>query len=222
MSSLLQLFLRGLAMGFAIAAPVGAIGVLCIRRTLAGGRSLGLATGLGAATADAVYGAIAAFGVTALSVALLGARAWLGLAGGLFLVYLGARTIAARPIDECADERMPASAPSSLLAAYGSTFLLTLGNPSTILAFVAVFAALGVSAAGAGLAGAAAIVLGVFCGSAAWWLLLSTGIGLVRHRLSGNVMVWIDRLSGAVIVVFGLLAAAGSLQLLGVVPGMGR
>jgi threonine/homoserine/homoserine lactone efflux protein len=215
MSGLFPLFLRGLAMGFAIAAPVGAIGVLCIRRTLRAGRALGIATGLGAATADGVYGAVAAFGVTALSAALVDARGWLGLAGGLFLVYLGARTIASEPARE-RDERRE---PKSLVAAWSSTFLLTLGNPSTILMFVGVFAALGVAAQGTGVAGPILLVAGVFCGSAAWWLLLSTAVASVRHRLSANTMVWIDRVSGAVIVAFGVIAALGGLQLLGVFSG---
>ena len=118
---------------------------------LRGGRALGLATGLGAATADGVYGAIAAFGVTAVSAVLVGARGWLGLAGGVFLVYLGVRTIAAEPARE-RDER---GEPKSLVAAWSSTFLLTLGNPSTILMFVAVFAALGVAAQGTGVRGTA-------------------------------------------------------------------
>lgn len=211
MSSLLPLFLRGLVMGFAIAAPVGAIGVLCIRRTLAYGRAVGLATGLGAATADGFYGAVAAFGVTALSAALLSARAWLGLAGGLFLVYLGVRTISARVVSADTEQ----AAPRSLWAAYASTFVLTLGNPMTILSFTAVFAALGVGAAGAGVPGALALVAGVFLGSAAWWLILSTVVGFVRHMVSDSAMVWIDRVSGAVIVAFGAWATINALVLLG-------
>jgi threonine/homoserine/homoserine lactone efflux protein len=215
MSALLPLLLRGLLMGFAIAAPVGAIGALCIRRTLRGGRAIGIATGLGAATADGVYGAIAAFGVTAVSAALVGARGWLGLCGGIFLVYLGVRTISAEPAREREERREP----KSLAAAWSSTFLLTLANPSTILMFAAVFAALGVATAATGIAGPLVLVLGVFCGSAAWWLILSTTVAAVRHRLSGNAMVWIDRVSGAVIVAFGVVAAVGGLQLLGVFSG---
>ena len=213
MSSLLLLFARGLAMGFAIAAPVGAIGVLCIRRTLAGGTALGLATGLGAATADGVYGAVAALGLTAISAALVGARAWLGLAGGVALIYLGTRTMLARPAEDRGDVR---SVSGGLAAAWGSTFLLTLGNPSTILAFIAVFAALGVGAAGSGPAGALALVAGVFSGSALWWLVLSGSVGLVRHRVSVAATLWIDRASGALIAAFGVAAALGGLALLGV------
>src|ERR1051326_2829952 len=94
--------LKGLAIGFAIAAPVGPIGVLCIRRSLAEGRWIGLVTGLGAATADAAYGAVAAFGLTTMSGFLVAQRAWLGLVGGVFLFYLGIRTFTSKPADEAA------------------------------------------------------------------------------------------------------------------------
>jgi LysE type translocator len=125
------LFLRGLVIGFSIAAPVGPIGVLCIRRTLADGRAAGFFSGLGAATADALYGAVAAFGLTAISSVLIGQATWLRLGGGLFLCYLGIKTFLARP----AAEATPARA-TGLIGAYVSTLLLTLANPTTILSFV--------------------------------------------------------------------------------------
>ena len=214
MSSLAALYLRGLVMGLAIAAPVGAIGVLCIRRTLAGGWSLGLATGLGAATADAVYGAVAAFGITAISAMLLGVRGWLQVVGGAFLVYLGMRTFFERPrgLDETLVK------PSGLLAAWSSTFLLTLGNPMTIMSFAAVFAGLGVgaSAGSSGAGGAVALVAGVFTGSALWWVFLSVAVGLVRHRIDPAAMRWVNRGSGIVIGVFGVAALVAGLAVVGV------
>src|SRR4030095_1284897 len=92
-----NLFLRGLGIGFCIAAPVGPIGVLCIRRTLADGRMAGLVSGLGAAVADAIYGAIAAFGLTAISDTLVAQQTWLRLGGGVFLIFLGTKTFLALP-----------------------------------------------------------------------------------------------------------------------------
>src|SRR5436853_4423266 len=133
------LFLRGLVVGLAIAAPVGPIGVLCIRRTLADGRLAGLATGLGAATVDAFYGGIAAFGVTAISSLLLRQQVWIRLIGGLFLCYLGVKTIVAAPA-----ERAAATAGPTPLRAYISAVALTLANPPPILSFAAIFAGLGV------------------------------------------------------------------------------
>lgn len=199
------LFLRGLLIGLAIAAPVGPIGVLCIRRTLADGRLTGFVSGLGAASADAVYGSIAAFGLTAVSGVLIAYQGWLRLVGGLFLLYLGFRTFRA-PVED----RPAAAGGRGLIGAYASTLALTLTNPLTILSFAAVFAGLGF-VAGAGFGRALLLVGGVFAGSAAWWLSLSLGVGLVRSRLGGAAFRWINRLSGAVISSFCLVALAGLL-----------
>jgi threonine/homoserine/homoserine lactone efflux protein len=196
--------LTGGAVGFSIAAPVGPIGALTIRRTLAQGRLVGFLTGLGAATADALYGAIAAFGLTLVTNVLLAQERWLRLGGGLFLLYLGIRTFRARPtpLEQTA-------AASGLAAAYASTFALTLANPTTILSFVAIFAGLRPAGADGGYVAASLFVLGVFLGSALWWLLLSTGVGLVRERLDQAGLRWVNRLSGAVVAAFGVYALSG-------------
>jgi threonine/homoserine/homoserine lactone efflux protein len=193
--------LRGVALGLAIAAPVGPIGVLCIRRTLADGRLIGFVSGLGAATADAAFGASAAFGLTLVSSLLLGARLWVHLLGALFLCYLGVRSALARPGTTPVD----ASA-KGLAGAYASTLALTLTNPATILTFAVVFAGLGL--AGGTPAVAALTVLGVFTGSALWWLLLSAGVGLLRTRLTPGALRWVNQLSGAVLIGFAILALA--------------
>ncbi len=197
----LPLFARGFLIGLAIAAPVGPIGVLCIRRTLVDGRPTGFVSGLGAATADAVYGSVAAFGLTAVSGILVSQQSWLRLVGGLFLLFLGVRTFSASVAD-----RPAAARGRGLLGAYASTFALTLTNPMTILSFAAVFAGLGIVAAQSDYGRAAALVVGVFLGSAAWWLALSLGVGLLRTRLGAGTFRWINRLSGAVIFAFGLAA----------------
>jgi threonine/homoserine/homoserine lactone efflux protein len=196
-----NLLLRGLVIGFSIAAPVGPIGVLCIRRTLADGRAYGLVSGLGAATADAIYGCVAAFGLTFISDLLVSQQVWLRLIGGVFLCYLGLRTALAKPAEEAAVAKG-----SSIVRAYASTFFLTLTNPMTIISFAAIFAGLGLAGAGGGYAMAGVLVLGVFLGSAAWWLLLSGGVGLFRDRFDLRAMRWINRISGAVVAGFGLLA----------------
>jgi threonine/homoserine/homoserine lactone efflux protein len=195
------LLLRGLAIGFSIAAPVGPIGVLCIRRTLAQGRVHGLVSGLGAATADAVYGLVAGFGLTFVSDALVGQQFWLRLGGGLFLCYLGARTFLAAP----AEGAEPARA-VGLVGSYASTLVLTLTNPVTILSFAAVFAGLGLAGAGEEYGAALTLVLGVFGGSALWWLLLSAVAGWLRTRLTPRALRWVNRISGIVITGFGLVA----------------
>jgi threonine/homoserine/homoserine lactone efflux protein len=195
---------RGWLIGFAIAAPVGPIGVLCIRRTLSDGRVTGFLSGLGAATADSTYGAIAAFGLTALQQALLRQQTWLRILGGLFLLYLGVRTFLAIPARTAA----PASGRGGMLGAYLSTFVLTLTNPATILAFLVIFAGFRLGEQAHSYAGAVSIVLGVFLGSASWWLLLSTLVGLLRERFTANWMLWVNRLAGGVICAFGVAALA--------------
>jgi threonine/homoserine/homoserine lactone efflux protein len=213
----LSLLLQGVIIGFSIAAPVGPIGVLCIRRTLSEGRLSGLLSGLGAATADLCYGCIAAFGLSWVGRAILDYQNLLRLVGGLFLAYLGLRTFFAPPTSadktdasqrhkDTKEKGVPFSAPLRLgggrfLSAYGSTFLLTLTNPMTILSFAGIFAGAGV--ASASYAAAAWMVAGVFFGSAAWWLLLSGGVGLFRERVTPGALLWTNRLSGAVIVLFG-------------------
>jgi threonine/homoserine/homoserine lactone efflux protein len=195
-------FLKGAVVGFSIAAPVGPIGLLCIRRSLAEGRWVGLFTGLGAATADAVYGGMAGFGLTAVSSVVVAYRVWLALFGGLFLCYLGVRTFISAPAKDGAS-----SPRSGFASAYASTFLLTLTNPMTILSFVAIFAGLGL-ASGADYRGATLLVAGVFAGSAVWWLTLSSGTAVLRTRLSGGGMRLVNHVSGAMILAFGIYAIA--------------
>jgi threonine/homoserine/homoserine lactone efflux protein len=194
-------FLRGLVIGFSIAAPVGPIGVLCINRTLTQGQISGLASGLGAATADAIYGCIAGLGLSFISSLLTHQQIWLRLLGGAFLCYLGIKTFMISPTEHAAQARG-----KSLISAYTSTFLLTLTNPMTMLSFAAVFAGLGIASTSSNYLAAMILVLGVFIGSASWWLLLSSGIGLVRTKVTPRRLKWVNRISGMVITIFGVVA----------------
>jgi predicted secreted hydrolase/threonine/homoserine/homoserine lactone efflux protein len=203
-SLVLETLLRGLMIGFSIAAPVGPIGVLCIRRTLSYGRWVGFISGLGAATADALYGSIAAFGLAFLASFLVGQQVLLRLVGGLFLLYLGVRTFLARPASHEAQahgESMP--------SAYFSTFFLTLTNPLTILSFAAIFAGLGLTSQAENYRSAGLLVAGVFLGSASWWLILSSLADLFRSRMNISAMTWANRISGTIIVLFGAAALWG-------------
>jgi threonine/homoserine/homoserine lactone efflux protein len=195
-------FLKGMLIGFSIAAPIGPIGLLCIRRSLAHGRLVGFATGLGAATADAAYGCVAGFGLTTLSNFLVGQRFWLGLVGGAFLCYLGVSMCLTRPPRGPSDSRA-----NGLLSAYFSSLLLTLTNPATILSFVAVFAGVGLAAA-PNYRLASLTVLGVFLGSALWWLTLSNGVGLFRGRISPGLTRAINWISGTIVFGIGLYSVA--------------
>jgi len=197
----LLLLIEGLAIGFSVAAPVGPIGVLCVVRTLTGGRLSGLATGFGAATADAVYGCIGGFGITFLAQALIDQQTWFRLIGGVFLIYLGARDLVIQR-DQIAD----AYEKKSIVADFGSTFALTLTNPMTIISFGAVFAALGIGATQAAYFDASMLLVGIFSGSALWWILLTFGVSLFRDRLDLNGLRWISRASGVIITGFGVAA----------------
>lgn len=203
----LEYLLRGMVIGFAIAAPVGPIGLLCIQRTLQHGRLVGLATGLGAAAADTLYGFIAAFGLTFLTDTLLAHQNWLRYGGAAFLIYLGLRLLAARPP---ALTVIPISR-RGLLGAWGSTFLLTLANPLTILAFVGIFAGLGLADAEVTYVESATLVAGVFLGSALWWLTLSGGVGLLHGKVDRRHLGWVNRMSGFVILGFAVVLVARKL-----------
>ena len=192
------LFFRGFLIGISIAAPVGPIGVLCIRRTLAEGKLKGFLSGMGAASADMVYGAIAAFGLTVITDLLVENAFWLHIIGGGFLLYLGIKTFIEKPASQAAQ-----TSQSGYFGAYLSTFFLTITNPITILSFAAIFA--GTMFVG-NTSSPIVLVAGVFAGSACWWLALSLGVGMMRDRLNTSHMIWINRISGTIITVFGIVA----------------
>ena len=192
-------FLKGVAFGLVLAGTVGPMWILCFRRTLAHGRLFGFVSGMGVATADALYGFAAAFGLTAVSGFLLAQKFWLGLVGGAFLCWLGAKTLLSKPGDR------PAEAPAgSLAAAYTSTLALTLTNPATIFAFVAIFAGLGLASSGS-YAEASLVVLGVVLGSAAWWVVLALGAGWLRMRSGPRLLRTINIVAGISILAFGVV-----------------
>ena len=200
MTETLLLFFRGFLIGISIAAPVGPIGVLCIRRTLAEGKLKGFLSGMGAASADMVYGAVAAFGLTMITDMLVENKFWFRVIGGCFLLYLGIKTFLEKPADQAAQVKQ-----SGYFGAYLSTFFLTITNPMTILSFAAIFAGtmfIGTSNS------PIVLVAGVFAGSASWWLALSFGVGMMRDRLTSVHMAWINRISGIIITAFGVFALA--------------
>ena len=194
--------LRGVVFGFSIAAPVGPIGLLCIQRTIAYGRRSGLVTGLGAATADGLYGPVAAFGLTAISGFLVGQQIWLRLIGGLFLLYLGGKSFFSKSAEKAAS-----AAHKGLLRDFASTVFLTITNPLTIFSFAAVFAALGLASTG-GHASAALMVSGVVLGSTLWWFILSGGVSLFGPKLNRGSLSIVGKVSGAILVGFGIFALA--------------
>jgi putative LysE/RhtB family amino acid efflux pump len=201
MTPLLADFLKGLALGFSIAAPVGPIGLLCIRRTLDAGFVAGFSGGLGTAVADAAYAAVAAFGLTAVAVLLTSAALPLQIAGIAVLAWLGVNTLRAPA------HRDTAAAPEGPGGLFVQTFFLTLTNPATILSFAAVFAGLGLAASGGDRSRAFALVIGTFLGSLGWWFVLAGAISLMRHKLTPGALRWINRVAGAVLLAFATALA---------------
>jgi threonine/homoserine/homoserine lactone efflux protein len=190
---------QGIVLGFSIAAPVGPIGVLCIRRTLQNGFKSGVASGFGAASTDALYGTIAAAGLTLAADFLVRQQVWLGILGGMFLLYLGVSTFRSSPPETSSE----VSKPSKLSGDYMSTLLLTLSNPITVFSFIALFG--GLSAKSDFRVSAFLLVVGVFSGSAIWWLALSAGVSIFRKKFSPIVMQWVNRAAGLVILAFSVV-----------------
>ena len=196
---LLVFFLKGIVVGIVIAVPVGPVGVMCVRRTVFEGKLAGFVSGLGAATADAVFGVIAGFGLTVVSDWLLDYQQWLRIAGAGLLLAVGGHSL----LDKQPSKLGSAPSPESLSWYYASTFALTLTNPITILAFLAIFAAVGLTGAEATLGRAAILVLGVWVGSLLWWLALSFGVGSFLRSFEPRHLAWINRGSGAILLLSG-------------------
>lgn len=200
------LLVRGFALGFVIAAGVGPISLLVIRRTLAEGRVIGLASGFGVATADATYGGIAAFGLSAVTDVLVGGRRVLGLVGGLFLLWLAWNAIRSRPTTEASVKERR----GGLVGAYLSILGLTLANPVTILSFGALIAGSGLT--GSNAAESALITLGVFAGSSAWWVVLTTGIAMLRSRVTARWLGAVNVISGLTIGFLAIVSIVAAIR----------
>lgn len=196
----LSVLAKGFVIGFSIAAPVGPIGLLCINRSLTGGFASGFVSGLGAASADGIYGILAASGLVALSNLLVSRQSLVGLLGGVFLCYLGFRIFRTAAFTG----RAARTSKGNLVSDYLSTLALTLTNPMTILSFTAIFGGLGLGSVTKGSPSALLLVLGVFSGSATWWLSLATASSLFRKGISPDLMIWVNRVAGTILFVFGL------------------
>ena len=205
----LALFIKGLIVGFVIAAPVGPVNILCIHRTLMVGRRAGLVSGLGAALADTFFGIIAAFGLTLIADFLIAQQIWLRSIGGAIIVILGIRALLYKPRAEGSFEQRWHK---RIAGDFTSTFVLTIANPITIFSFVAIFATANAVVPDGDLSAALVLIAGVFLGSQLWWTGLTFGSGLFRHRLDDDALRWLSRISG------GLIILCGAVALLSVVP----
>jgi len=200
-------FWKGLGIGLAVAAPVGPVGLLCIRRSLARGWLSGFLSGLGAAVADAVYAAIAAFGLTTLTSWLVASQDWIAPIGGVLLIWIGIGIWHSKPGDRGA---APVDT-AGLAADFATTLAVTMTNPATILSFVALFAGFGLGTA-SDYGAATLLTVGTFLGSALWWLFLSNASGWARRYATDGRLVWVNRVAGAIIVAFGLWGISAGIR----------
>ncbi|PFW88936.1 lysine transporter LysE [Bacillus pseudomycoides] len=194
-----EFLIKGLIIGFSIAAPVGPIGILCIRRTLENGRLVGFMSGLGAATADGVYGLIAGLSLTVITNYLINQQLWFQLIGGVFLGYFGVKTYKSKP-----SNTLTKSKNQQNFKVYASTFFLTITNPITILSFIAIFSGLGIANSDIDLMVKLILVLGVFLGSILWWLFLSIVVSLLKTRINAYSLIIINKVSGLILLLFSL------------------
>jgi threonine/homoserine/homoserine lactone efflux protein len=200
--------LKGIILGLSVAAPIGPVSILCMRRTLSSGWRFGFVSGLGATTAVTIYGFIAAFGLTFMTNLLLGQNLLFRLIGGIFLIYLGVKIYFSKPSEKGASAKG-----ESLFGSYISIFFLTITNPIAILTFAGMFAGLGLARDGVNYISSFQVVLGVSIGSAAWWLMLSIGVSLLQKRINTKVLTWVNRISGIIVIIFGLIALYGLIPL---------
>lgn len=197
----MNLFVKGLIVGFCLAAPVGPIAAICVQRTISKRLISGVLSGLGAAVADAVYGAIAAFGATIISEFIIAERNWLQRIGGAILILLGLRLIFFTKLEE----RKNGATNRGLFGDFFSTFVLTLTNPMTFVAFAAIFTTMGIGAVRGHSILTAELVGGVFAGSALWWLILSGASFLLRHHFDFRKLAAINKATGVFVIAVGVL-----------------
>jgi threonine/homoserine/homoserine lactone efflux protein len=210
----ISLAIEGAAIGFLIAIPVGPAAALCIRRSITVGAMAGYMTGIGAALGDAVFGAAAAFGLSFVEQFVTEREAWLLGIGGIVLMIMGWTTMRHRPRtvgDPVADDREHQVATHFHYAS--SSFFITVFNPLTLMAFGAALASRNLAGVGANLPDAALLVAAVFCGALAWWTIICMAAVSLRARFTGTGLLWLNRVAGAVILGFGLLALISLLPL---------
>ena len=201
----LLFFFKGVAAGFVIAAPVGPVGIMCVRRTLTRGMAAGYSTGLGASIADALCGIVAAYGISFIADAILEYQFWFRLTGGIVLCVVAMRTFVSNPLERSSNGS------ENIFSDFISAFFVTATNPFTLIAFGVVFAAIGAGVASEAMEWAQALIVGVFVGAALWWAALAGIASSFRGALSYTGMRWVNRISGSVILISGAVILVGAL-----------
>ncbi|MDR3646746.1 MAG: LysE family transporter [Candidatus Babeliales bacterium] len=200
MTELLKLFLDGFILGLAVAAPIGPVGVLCIKKTLSSGLGVGLSSGFGASIAKVCYGIVVGFGLTSVSNFLINYNTYISIIGAAFLTYLGIKIFMTKPDMNCNEAQK-----ENKVTAFITMFMLTIMNPMTVLSFLAVFSGLGIANTAASYSNGCTLIAGIFSGSMSWWIFLCTIVNLFRQKINSNVLSWINKISGVVIVSFAVI-----------------
>jgi threonine/homoserine/homoserine lactone efflux protein len=194
----LELLIRGVIAGLIIAAPVGPVNILCMQRTIFKGWRAGVIAGLGSASADVIYGAIAGFSIAFIINFLEKELFWIRLFGGLLLMAIGAVYFFKNPGSYETEGE-------TAVSDFRSTFLLTLTNPTTVLSFLAVLAALGMAAHRQWWR-TLFLVAGIFSGSMLWWIVIASVMSRLRDRFNDRSLVWMNRVAGLAIGAFGVVS----------------
>lgn len=197
---LASVLLKGAIIGFSLAAPIGPVGMMCIRRTLTHGHLRGFVSGLGAATADSVYAIVAAFGITLISNFIVAHEYSIRLIGGILLILLGIRTLIVHPVEKSAKNGINGHA-----SAYVTMFLLTFTNPMTLFAFAVVFAGVGAGSAVGDTLTASFLVAGVFLGSATWFLFITTAVHVYKDKFKARGLTVVNVIAGSFVLLCGIV-----------------
>lgn len=199
-AEVLKLFIDGFTLGLAVAAPIGPVGVLCIKKTLSSGLAIGLFAGFGASIAKVIYGIVVGFGLTSVSNFLINYNTYISIIGAIFLTYLGIKIFMTKPVMNCDSVQK-----ENKISAFTTMFLLTIMNPMTVLSFLAVFSGLGIANTASSYSNGLVLISGIFCGSMSWWIFLCSMVNLFRQKINGSILSWINKVSGIIIVTFAAM-----------------
>lgn len=204
------ILIQGIILGFSASVPLGPMGLICIQKTLNRGRLAGIVSGAGAAAADTFYAIIAAFGISFISDFIQKEQFILRIIGSIILIFLGLKIFYTNPAIQIRKQK---GKKNNLIGDFVSIFFLTLSNPITVFFFGAVFASTGVLKGENSFLELVEVVVGVFTGAMLWWLILTTVVNVFRSKFRLKRLWWINKITGAVIVIFGIVALIGTLYM---------
>jgi len=206
----LTLLIKGIIVGLLASIPLGPIGIICIQRTINKGKLSGFLSGMGAASADTIFAAIAGFSLSFIISFIQEQQVFFQAVGGLIVFGLGIKIFYTNPVRQL---RRHKRKQNNLLEDYLSVLLVTITNPLAVFLFIALFASLGVVVEGENILLSLVATSGVLIGAMLWWYILTTLVDIFRDKFRLKQLWWINKLSGAVIFTLGAVAIFGLLRL---------